>query len=112
MHTIDADSPFIRPPEWALLERSLIELMDQAIDPLLDRYVRPDGTILWPTRDDFQSIDGLDDAYESVHNWPVFYAAGGADRLRELSQRQYDAITRQFAGYDSGHGHPMVVKEY
>ncbi|MFH1571238.1 MAG: hypothetical protein ABIL09_24835, partial [Gemmatimonadota bacterium] len=46
------------------------------------------------------------------HNWPVFYAAGGADRLRELSQRQYDAITRQFAGYDSGHGHPMVVKEY
>ena len=112
MVTIEGNEPFIQPPEWALLERSLIDLMDDSVEPLLERYVRPDGTILWPTTDDFQSIDGLDDAYESFHNWPLFYALGGADKLRDLSQRQWEAITRQFARYDCGHGHPMVVKEF
>ncbi|MEW6754340.1 MAG: hypothetical protein AB1505_25650, partial [Candidatus Latescibacterota bacterium] len=112
MLTIRAEVPCIRPPEWALLERSLFALMDRAGEPLLERYVRPDGTLLWPTREDFQSIDGLDDAYESFHNWPLYYALGGDARYREWSQTEYDAITRQFARYDSGFGHPMVVKEY
>lgn len=112
MVTIQADIPFIQPPEWALLERSLIDLMDQSVDPLMEKYVRPDGSIMWPTTQDFASIDGLDDAYESFHNWPLFYAMGGADRILELSLRQWEAITLQFSRYDSGHGHPMVVEEY
>ena len=112
MVTIEANVPFIEPPAWAVLERSLIDLMNDAVDPVMERYVRTDGSLMWPTTEPFTSIDGLDDAYESFHNWPVLYLLGGADRLLELSHRQYDAITRQFARYDSGHGHPMVVKEY
>jgi hypothetical protein len=86
--------------------------MNQSVEPLLEKYVRPNGEIMWPVSEDFQSIDGLDDAYESFHNWPLFYALGGDKKLLDLSIKEYNAITRQFARYDSGHGHPMVVKEY
>lgn len=112
METIQGNVQFIEPPQWAVLERSLIDLMDKSVAPLLERYVRDDGSVMWPTTDDFSSIDGLDDAYESFHNWPLVYAMGGGDHLGAQAQRLYDAITRQFARYDCGHGHPMVVKEY
>ncbi len=107
-----ASAPLGEPPLWAILERRLIDLMDQSVEPLLSRYIREDGSILWPTTERFHSIDGLDDAYESFHNWPLYYILGGADRFRDLSLREFDAITLQFTKYDSGHGHPMVVKEY
>jgi hypothetical protein len=112
MIIIEANIPFVEPPRWALLERSLIDLMNKAVEPVMEKYVRQDGSVMWPTTEDFSSIDGLDDAYESFHNWPIFYLMGGADHILELAQRQWDAITRQFACYDSGLGHPMVVKEY
>ena len=109
---ITATQPFDRAPRWAVLERELIERMNATPEPLLKKYVRPDGSLLWPTRKTFKSIDGLDDAYESFHNWPLFYALGGHEKFLEFSQREYDAITLQFTRYDCGHGHPMVVKEY
>lgn len=112
MTEIEVDAPFVQPPEWAVLERSLIGLMNQSAAPLLERYVRPDGTILWPTTENFSSIDGLDDAYESFHNWPLFYLLGGDASFLGHTHREWEAITRQFAQYDSGHGHPMVVREY
>ena len=74
--------------------------------------MRKDGSLLWPTRDDFTSIDGLDDAYESFHNWPLFYAMGGAEKFKAISLHEWEAITRQFTRYDCGYGHRMVVKEY
>jgi len=112
MIRIEANIPFIEPPQWAILERSLIDLMNGSVDPVMERYVRPDGSVLWPTSEDFSSIDGLDDTYESFHNWPLFYLLGGGDHILEYSHRTWEGITRQFARYDTGHGHPMVVKEY
>ncbi len=99
-------------PVWAILERRLIDLMNSSVDLLLHKYIRPNGEILWPTTENYTSIDGLDDAYESFHNWPLFYLLGGADRFLSLSHKEYDAVTRQFTRYDSGYGHPMVVDEY
>ncbi len=112
MITIEANLPFIEAPEWAVLQRSLIDLMNGSVDPVMEKYVGKDDSVLWPTTEPFTSIDGLDDAYESFHNWPVFYLLGGDERMLKLSHRMYDGITRQFSRYDSGHGHPMVVKEY
>ena len=112
MIRIEANIPFIEPPQWAILERSLIDLMNGSVDPVMERYVRPDGSVLWPTSEDFSSIDGLDNTYESFHNWPLFYLLGGGDHILEYSHRTWEGITRQFARYDTGHGHPMVVKEY
>ena len=86
--------------------------MDDAVAPVMERYVHGDGSVMWPTREDFTGIDGLDDAYESFHNWPLFYLMGGGDHLLEYSHLAWEGITRQFSRYDTGHGHPMVIKEY
>ena len=112
MIRVEANIPFVQPPEWALLERSLIDVMNESVAPLMERYVRDDGSVLWPTTKEFVGIDGLDDAYESFHNWPLFYLLGGGDHLLEHSHLAWEGITRQFSRYDCGHGHPMVVKEY
>ena len=103
MIRIEANIPFIEPSQWAILEHSLIDLMNGSIDPVMERYVRADGSILWPTRGDFSGIDGLDDAYESCHSWSLFYLLGGSDHILEYSHRTWEGITRQFARYDTGH---------
>lgn len=109
---IVADAPCKAPPQWALLERQVIDAMNEAVEPLLEKYLREDGTILWPTREDFRSIDGLDDAYESFHNWPLFYLLGGDEKFLRLSHREFDVITEQFTRYGTGRGYPMIVREY
>ena len=75
--TIEAQTQIQTPPIWGVLEHQLIEKMNAAGPVVLKKYTLPDGRLLWPTRPDFQSIVGLDDAYESFHNWPLFYMLGG-----------------------------------
>ena len=112
MITLEANLPFVDAPEWAVLQRGLIDLLNGSVDPVMERYIGKDDSVLWPTTETFTGIDGLDDAYESFHNWPVLYLLGGDENILDLSHRMYDGITRQFSKYNSGHGHPMVVKEY
>jgi len=110
---IDASTPLSNPPAWALLEREIITAMNGAVEPLLAKYVRADGSVMWPpVEENFQSIDALDDAYESFHNWPLLYILGGDEKLLRYAHREFDAITEQFARYPTGNGYPMVVKEY
>ncbi|MDH5439626.1 MAG: hypothetical protein OEY31_03385 [Candidatus Bathyarchaeota archaeon] len=104
MRRIDAEVPLSSPPLWAILERALIDTMSESVFPFLEKYTREDGTLIW--RDEFPGIDGLDDAHESFHNWPLLYALGGRDHLSSLSMKEYDAITRQFTKYG------QVYKEY
>ena len=110
--TIEAQTQIQTPPTWAVLERQLIDKMNAAGPEVLEKYTRPDGTLFWPTHPDFQSIDGLDDAYESFHNWPLFYMLGGDARFLVDADTEFDVITNDMARYGSGHGYPMVVKEY
>ena len=110
--TIEATDQMQAPPEWALLERQLIDKINIAAPQVLQKYTRLDGTLLWPTSSDFQSIDGLDDAYESFHNWPLFYMLGGDALFLAVSHGEFDAITKDMARYDTGQGYPMVIKEY
>ena len=113
MKRITADLPQNRIPQWAHLQRRLIDTMNAAVDPVVEKYLHPDGRFMWPPDEtDFRSIDGLDDAYESFHSWPLFYLLGGHEKFLSLSHREYDVVTEQFGHYATGHGHPMVVKEY
>jgi len=112
MIRLTSRTPLAAPPRWATLQRRLLAAMDRAYEPVLARYVREDGSLLWPVDPNHQDIDALDDAYESFHNWPLLYLLGGNSEYMNLSLREYDAITEQFSRYDSGHGHPMAVKEY
>jgi len=111
--TITATVPLNEPPTWAVLERQLIDVMNESVYPFLEKYTHADGALIW--RDEWSgSRDGADDFYESSYNWPLLYLLGGGDHLLELGQRQWDAITRQLTelgpvhkeyerGYDQFH---------
>ncbi len=85
------------PPDWAVFQRSLIDQMNEAAPLFQERYTRADGTFIW--RQSWPGMDGSDDGYESYHNWPLFYALGGAEDLHQRSRFLWDAVTRQFTAY-------------
>ncbi len=105
-------------PEWAILERSLIALMNQSEGLLIENYLMPNGEIFWPDIEGFGGYGGVDNAFEGFHRWPLFYLLGGDDRYLELAQRQYEVLIAQFSRYKvPGSTHPegrdtMLVKEY
>ncbi len=64
MLTITATTPCLNPPTWAILERKLIDLMNESVYPFLEKYTHADGSLIW--RDTwYNSRDGADDFYES-----------------------------------------------
>ena len=75
------------PPEWAIMERYLIDTMNAAAPEFLNKYADRGGRM--------PSIGKPDDIYEVFGNWPLFYIIGGSEEIFELSLRQWDAITRQ-----------------
>ena len=77
MHTVESSRP-TTPPAWAVLERRLIDAIDEAAPVFLQKYTRPGGTLIW--REDYPG-DGVwaDDLYEAFFNWPLYYALGGSD---------------------------------
>ncbi len=105
IQTSTATNPVLEPPTWAILQRQLIDLMDEATQPFLDRYVNGDDELIW-REGGTNSRDGADDFYEATFNWPLFYLLGGGDHLLEYGQRIWDGITRQLTRAG------MVHKEY
>ncbi len=98
MSHISLTAPGVRPiPDWALRQRHLIAAMNEAAPLYQERYTRQDGTFVW--REEWPGMDGSDDGYESYHNWPLFYALGGAEELHVRSRHLWEAVTRQFTGY-------------
>ncbi|MBI2193441.1 MAG: hypothetical protein HYU36_15810 [Planctomycetes bacterium] len=94
--TIESNERVV-PPRWAVMERYLIEQMNRAAVQFVERYTRPDGTLVW--RQEWPGMDGSDDAYESFTSFPLFYALGGSEAVHELSRKEWSAITWQFTGY-------------
>ncbi len=105
MHTITATTPTFPPPTWAILQRQLIDLMNEATGPFLARYLRDNGELIW-REGGTKSRDGADDFYESAYNWPLFYLLGGGNHLLAHGQQIWDGITRQLTRAG------MVYKEY
>jgi hypothetical protein len=85
------------PPAWAVKQRFLIDLMDRAAVGFVERYTRPDGTLIW--RKEWPGMDGSDDGYESFLSFPLFYILGGGEHVHELGRREWDAVTWQFTEY-------------
>ncbi|MBM3262559.1 MAG: hypothetical protein FJY97_03920 [candidate division Zixibacteria bacterium] len=102
MTTLKATVPSAPPPAWAVLERHLLDVAGDAVYPFLDKYTTPDGELIWG-----ESPGGSeDDFYEAFYNWPLLYTLGGGDHLLELSDRAWDAVTRQLTRYG------LVKNEY
>lgn len=85
------------PPRWAFMERFLIDVMNEAGVRFVERYTRPDGTLIW--RDEWPGMDGSDDAYESFGTFPLFYALGGSEEIHRLARKEWNALTWQFTQY-------------
>jgi len=85
------------PPEWAIRQRHLFELMDRAAPRFVERYTRPDGTFIW--RDEWPGMDGSDDGYESYLAFPLFYILGGSEEIHAMARRLWTAVTWQFTQF-------------
>ena len=86
------------PPGWALLERRLMALMEEAVRPMVDKYAEKGGA--------FYFADDVDDLYERVYNWGLFYAMGADRQVLDLALQQWNATTRFFADDIVSRVHP------
>lgn len=77
------------PPGWAVMERHLIKIMNEAAPEFLNKYADSNG---W-----MPLIGKPDDMYEVFGNWPLFYVLGGDEKVYELGMRQWNAITRELS---------------
>ena len=99
--TIQADGQ-ATPPEWALLQRRLIDTANDAADPFVVKYTRDDGTLIW--RDEWPGMDGSDDPYEGFSSFPLLYALGGAERVHRLARTWATPFERRpFASIEMNH---------
>ena len=74
------------PPGWALLERQLIDLMNESADMVMQKHTERSGTMFF--------ADDVDDQYEQFQNWGLFYAMGGDQKVLDYSLRTWNATTR------------------
>ena len=88
-------------PNWAIKQRYLIDLMNRAAVSFVEKYTRPDGTLIW--RNDWPGFDGSDDGYESFITFPQLYLLGGAENLHELARKLWNAVTWQFTEFGTVH---------
>jgi len=96
MHpVITASVPLLEPPGWALAQRQLFDLLDQAWRRFERDFTAPDGRLNY--RGPLTSRDGVDDFYETFFNWPQLYLLGGADDLLAASERHWEGVTRQLS---------------
>ena len=84
-------------PEWALLERKLIALIDESSLEFADRYTNSDNTLMW--RKEWPGFDGSDDPYEGFMNLTLHYIIGGDAKLDKRHRDIWDAITWQWTEY-------------
>ncbi|MCP2170419.1 hypothetical protein [Goodfellowiella coeruleoviolacea] len=94
MHpVITASVPLLEPPAWALAQRQLFDLLDQAWRQFDRDFTGLDGRLNYHGR--LTSRDGVDDFYEAFFNWPQLYLLGGADDLLAAAERHWVGVTRQ-----------------
>lgn len=90
---IAADLPLIDVPDWAMLERTLFAVLDEAWRVFEERYCVPDGGLRYSGR--LIDRDGVDDFYEPFFNWPVLYRLGGSAEILASAKHHWEGVTRQ-----------------
>ncbi|MBM3934927.1 MAG: hypothetical protein FJ319_11620 [SAR202 cluster bacterium] len=76
------------PPAWALLQRQLIAVQEEAARQFVAKYCHPNGRIFY--------IQDVDDVYEIFYNWGLFYAIGGDESIWKAALKAWNATTRYF----------------
>ena len=74
------------PPGWALMERNLISLMEEAAPMMVKKYTEPGGALYF--------AEDFDDLYEQFYNWCLFYGIGADESLLNFALQEWNATTR------------------
>ncbi|RSM91530.1 hypothetical protein DMH04_00550 [Kibdelosporangium aridum] len=94
MHpVITASVPLLEPPNWAISQRHLFDLLEYAWRRFEHDFTDPDGQLTY--RAQLSSRDGVDDFYETFFNWPQLYLLGGSTDLLAAAEWHWEAVTRQ-----------------
>ncbi|NND07648.1 MAG: hypothetical protein HKN87_14830 [Saprospiraceae bacterium] len=88
----------MEPPEWALLERHLIDLLNGAGIAFYNTYVQKDGTMRFKERYE-GGMNSSDDIYEAFKGFSLHTALGGTEELDRLHRHAWEGITQQFTRY-------------
>ena len=97
MPVVRVDTPRTA-PEWAVVQRHLIETMNRAGVEFHKTYVLPDGELRWKERYE-GGMNSSDDAYEAFRGFSLHHILGGSKRLDDLHRHAWEGITRQFTRY-------------
>jgi len=91
--TVVVDTP-MPPPEWALMERQLLDANSRAAEKFAAKYLDSKGYLLHYLR--WGTLDGPDDAIETFHTWTLFHALGGSDSVLELFKKALEGHYQQY----------------
>ena len=92
---ITASVPVRSAPQWAVSERALFALIDEAWQVFDNAFCDADGRLDYDGR--LSSRDGGDDFYETFFNWPQYYLLGGHRDILPASQQHWEALTKQLS---------------
>ena len=94
------------PPAWAVMQRQLIRVMEEAAPFYMQRFFRRGGTPY--------GEGPYDDVYEMFYNWPLFYAIGADEKILDWAVEGFNAITRHCTVYDPKKKdyHHQLYKEF
>jgi hypothetical protein len=82
------------PPEWALLERQLIEAESAAIPEFYNHFYDDKGYYLHVAR--WGALDGTDDVIELSKFWTILHALGGSDQVMDYHKKVLEGAYRQY----------------
>jgi hypothetical protein len=82
------------PPAWALLQRELLRANAAACEEFFAKYFDERGFLLCVER--WGGDDGPDDAIENCNDWPLLYALGASDRVRQMYEKAWEGHLRQY----------------
>ena len=91
--TLDVDCP-MNPPQWALLQRTLLRNEAEACQAFFEHYFDVSGYLLCVPR--WGGDDGPDDAAENMLNWTMLHALGAPDVVLELYKKGWEGHLRQY----------------
>ncbi len=90
---VSVDTP-MPPPEWALLQREVLDANSRAVEEFAAKYMDRRGYLLHTPR--WGTLDGPDDAIETYYNWTLLHALGGSDSVLELYRKGLEGHLAQY----------------
>lgn len=87
------DTP-MPPPDWALMERALLDANSEAVEEFADKYIDERGYLAHTMR--WGTLDGPDDAIETYYNWTLLHALGGSNAVLEAFKKGYEGHLKQY----------------